>query len=53
MLLSAIVWIKDRSDMLVIRASLVGFGLVWLGERSFLRHANDTHVDNSIEHGKD
>lgn len=53
--LGAFLWIKANSDMLVIWASLVGLALVFIGERMFLRHANETDVDviDSKELGKD
>ena len=39
--LGAFLWIKASSDMLVIWASLIGFVLIFVGERVFLRHSSD------------
>lgn len=39
--LSAFIWVKAKSDMLVIWASLIGLILIFASERIFIRHAHE------------
>ena len=47
--LGALLWVKARSDLLVLWAAGMGLVLVFLGERLFLRSVREE--DEGHEHG--
>lgn len=44
--LGAFIWIKAQTDILVIWASLIGFVLVFLGERFFIIYKQKEYIEN-------
>lgn len=39
--LAAIIWVKVQKDMLVIWASLIGFAVIYIGEKLFIKYKTD------------